>query len=67
MLEMVKDKIEEMINFLKKEKVEYKRANAVLNGYLIALREFNLITFEEGSNLISKFCVDYLEASKEDK
>lgn len=67
MLEMVREKIEGMVNFLKDEKIEYKRACSLLNGYLMALREFNLITSEESHKIISDFCLDYFDVSKEEE
>ena len=67
MQNMVREKIEGMIEFLKDEKIEYKRACSLLNGYLMALREFNLITSEESHETISKFCLDYFDVSKEEE
>lgn len=67
MLDMVKEKIEKMIKFLKDMDLEYKRACSLLNGYLIALRDFNLIIAEESYEILSKFCLDYFDVSKEEK
>ena len=67
MLEMVKGKIERTIIFLRKEKDVYKNALSFLNGYLNALREFNLITFEEADEILSKFGFELISDSKEEK
>lgn len=67
MLDMVKDKIERTIQFLKKYEKIYKNSLSFLNGYLNALREFNLITFEESMKILSDFEFENLEDSKEEK
>ena len=67
MLEMVKDKIKKMTDFLRDEKIEYKRACSLFNGYLLALTDFNLITSEEAYLERSNFCLKYYGFNKEEK
>ena len=64
MLEIVREKIKRTIDFLKKYKNIYENSLSFLNGYLNALKDFKLITFEEVNKILSDFDFEDSEENK---
>lgn len=67
MVEMIKDNIKRYKDFLIYKKLAYDNACDKFIGYMLCLRDLNLITFEESTSEITRFCMNYPHVEKEEK
>lgn len=66
MVEMIRKNIDEYKDLLIFIKQDYDTACDRFVGYMMCLRDLNLITIEESTTEITRFCMNYPHVEKEE-